>query len=114
MEDIETLISMLFNLGFKNCKYCNKPFIPQHNRQVHCCPQHRKWYMHERYIEKRSIERRKSGMSYIDPHGNFITIKSKHHLELGSKKTRLSAHRLEDPIQEIFKIRREMKMLGLR
>jgi hypothetical protein len=109
-----TLISMLFNLNFKPCKYCNKPFYPQHNRQVHCRDQHRKWYKQERYIEKRCNDRRKSEISYIDPHGNFITLKSKHHLELGSHKTRLSQHRLEDTTKEQSKIQKEFRMLGLR
>ena len=114
IEDMATLVTALFNLGFKHCKYCNKLFYPQHNRQVHCCEQHRKWYKQERYIEKRSKERRQSEISYMDPHGNFITLKSKHHLELGSHKTRLSQHRLDDTMQEIKKIQREFKMLGLR
>jgi hypothetical protein len=113
IEDMTALVSALFNLGFKHCKYCNKLFYPQHNRQVHCCEQHRKWYKQERYIEKRSKERRKSVISYIDPHGNFITLKAKHHLELGSNRTRLNQHRLKDPVEEYKKIRREFQMLGL-
>ncbi len=107
-------ISLLFNLNFKFCKYCGKPFYPQHNRQVHCNYQHRKWYRQERYVNKRHKERLKSTVTYIDPHGNFIRLKSKHHLELGSSKTRLGEHRLTDVTEELKKVSRELVMLGLR
>lgn len=110
---------MLFNLGlnlglkFKECKYCSRWFIVRHPRQVHCCSQHRKWYRQERYLEKRAKERRNSTLEYIDPHGTFIKLKSKHHLDLGSMKTGLTGTPLKDPVEEEKKIVKEFKMLGL-
>lgn len=112
--EITILIKFLFNLKAKRCKYCNYFFIPQHNRQVHCKPEHRKWYRQERYLDRRAQERRNSRMSYVDPNGNFIQLKSKHHLELGSGGTRLSSNRIDDSSEEKKKIWTEFKMLGLR
>ena len=108
-------INLLFNLSFKLCKYCGKPFYPQHNRQVHCNSQHRKWYMNERFIEKRRKQRQQEQViSFIDGHGRFIKMNCRHLNETGSMFTRNEYHRKQNFSQELQDVRKQARALGLR
>ena len=94
MTDYETLISILFNLGFKHCKYCNKLFYPQHNRQVHCKPEHRKKFFIDNQVQKRFKERQKEQYTgYIDNNRNYVTGKPNKLIKLGSLNATLTPHR---------------------
>jgi hypothetical protein len=108
-------LDLLFNLNFKLCKYCNKPFYPQHNRQVHCNSQHRKWYKDARFVERRRKQRQQQRVvSFIDSHGNFIKMNCRHLNETGSMFTRNEYHRKENFSQELNDVRKQVKALGLR
>jgi predicted RNA-binding protein with PIN domain len=52
-------MTALLNLGSKHCKYYNKLFYPQHNRQVHVVLNIENG-TNKRYIEKICNEIRKS------------------------------------------------------
>lgn len=115
MTNLETLINILFNLGFKRCKYCNKLFYPQHNRQVHCKRQHRIWYMNERKRERRRNERKQDPIvEFIDGHGKFIRMSSRHLNEVGSMFTREEYHRKINFQEELQDVRKQVQALGLR
>lgn len=115
MFELNCSLDLLFNLNFKFCKYCGKPFYPQHNRQVHCNSQHRKWYKDERFVERRRKERQKQRVvSFIDGHGNFIKMNCRHLNETGSMFTRNEYHRKNNFSQELIDVRKQVKALGLR
>ena len=115
MENMEDLINILFNLGFKNCKYCKKPFYPQHNRQEHCKTLHRKYYKQERYIAKRRKQRHNEPkINYIDAHGKYINCKASYLVELGSKKSSLKEHKCNTFQQEAMEVHKQLKALGIK
>ena len=94
MTDYETLINILFNLGFKHCKYCNKLFYPQHNRQVHCCEDHRIKQKRDNEVQKRWEERiKEQRIGYIDNNRNYVTGKPNKLIKLGSLNATLTPHR---------------------
>jgi hypothetical protein len=122
VEDMGTLISMLFNLGldlglkFKRCKYCNKRFIVWHNRQEHCCNQHRIYYYKERQTQKEFEERQKDRSQYIeyyDAHEQWTVVRSDQ-LELGSMKTGLEEHRHKNFKKEKELVENQLKALGIK
>jgi hypothetical protein len=107
---------MLFNLGFKRCNYCNKLFYPQHNRQVHCKPEHRKKYFIDNQVQKRFKERqirRKDYIEYYDNHGKWTVVRSDQ-LELGSMRTGLEEHRHKSFSKEKELVENQLKALGLK
>jgi hypothetical protein len=116
LKDLETLISMLFNLGFKRYKYCNKLFYPQHNRQVHCSDDHRKEYRSDQQTERRYKNRqsqRSYYISYIDAHGDYITLRSEH-LKPGSMRADLKQKRNPNFNEEEKLVHDQLKALGLK
>jgi len=126
VDDTGMLIIMLFNLGldlglkFKKCKYCNHWFIVQHNRQVHCCKQHRIWYMNERKCKRRREERKHDPVvEFIDGHGKFVRMNARYLKRLGSMYTSEeqidpNKNRIIDFAKERKYARNQVKALGLR
>ena len=107
---------MLFNLGFKRCKYCNKLFYPQHNRQVHCKRQHAIYYKKERQTQKEFEERqprRSDYIEYYDCNDKWTVVRSDQ-LKLGSMRTGLEEHRHKNFKKEEELVENQLKALGLK
>lgn len=116
-----TLISMLFNLEldlglkFKPCKYCGKRFIVWHNRQMHCCDEHRIKQKRDNEVQKRFKQRRKERyIGYVDNNRNYVTGKPNKLKQLGSLNATLVSHRHKNINKEIEVVENELKRIGLR
>ena len=113
--ELKCSISLLFHLNFKFCKYCNKPFYPQHNRQVHCKAEHRNWYRQERFIERRRKQRLRDPLiAFIDGHGNYNQMKSRNLDQIGSMKSSETFHRKKDFNEELKDIKKQKKSTGVK
>jgi hypothetical protein len=115
LTDLKTLIIMLFNYKFKRCKYCNKYFYPQHNRQVHCCDEHRIKYFRDNEVQKRFNKRKKGEyFGYIDNNRSYVTARKDQLKRLGSLNANLGPHRCSDIDKEKEQIESAISRIGLR
>jgi ABC-type Mn2+/Zn2+ transport system ATPase subunit len=112
---------MLFNLGldlglkFKRCKYCNRWFLVHHNRQMHCCNQHRIYYFKERQTQKEFDKRmREQHVGYIDNNRDYVTGKPNRLKQLGSLNATLTPHMHKNTSKEMEVVENELKRIGLR
>ncbi len=116
LNELGTLIIMLFNYNFKRCNYCNKYFYPKNSKQLHCSDEHRIPYKSDRMIQRRFNKRqqqRSNYITFIDAHGDYIKLKHEH-LKPGSMRADLEPHRNPNFDKEKQIIRNQLKTLGLK